>query len=609
VDSQKHQFQIHLPGLLEVLAESLYSNDSVAVRELLQNAHDSCVRRLVESQDTKFRPRVDVSVDAQNQTLTIRDNGSGLTADEIQDYLSTIGRSYTRQLGEDLAILSPEEAEKLIGQFGLGFLSAFLIASQITLTTRSFREGSDTLRWQSSGDAHYEVTTVERGAVGTSIELKLKTTALPLTSRDVLINTVRRYADFLSVPIYVEASRQPVNLMMPPWEAADTEASIRDYIAEKFEVQNPLTILELKDHFVNIGHDSIKVPLSGFLFVPPGTIASIQEFGDLTIYIRRMFICDGPSELLPSWARFIRGVIDCPHLQPTASREQVQMNESFDLVKQALREQLAAGLKRIAQEQPAMWRLIVRAHRDVIIGWAVRDDEFFNDIADIVTFRTSRGALTLPEYLKLTNGILYYSTREIGSLQDQILSEGSSRPVIDASIFAEPAFLMKYAEQKTGVQARKIDDNPDELFEPALEAEFVALQSALQNKGIQARVVRFAPENLPAVIVYPQRAAFIEEARDSLETGELPEPFAGLIESYISKTGADESLSGILYLNANNAIIQRLARTDDAVLRETGFTLIYQIARLLSGRLLNVRKAKDLFQSLTEGFVNLLDKP
>src|SRR5579859_1824692 len=160
-DNQK-QFQIFLPGLLKVLAENLYSTKKVAVRELLQNAHDSCVRRSVEGHEQRYKPRIDVKTDTERGTLTISDNGSGLSADDITNYLSTIGRSYTRELGEKLSILSPDEANQLIGQFGLGFLSAFLIGAEVTLTTRAMGENVQALRWRSTGDIHYEVTPAAR---------------------------------------------------------------------------------------------------------------------------------------------------------------------------------------------------------------------------------------------------------------------------------------------------------------------------------------------------------------------------------------------------------------------------------------------------------------
>lgn len=253
-DSARPQFQIHLPGLLKVLAENLYSTKKVAIRELLQNAHDSCVRRSVEGAERGYRPRIDVAIDTTRRVLTIRDNGSGLSAADITNYLATIGRSYTRELGEKLSILSPEEASKLIGQFGLGFLSAFLVGSEVTLITRSMQPDSPALRWHSTGDVHYDVSPALRDEIGTTVELLVKSTLA---------------------------------------------------------------------------------------------------------------------------------------------------------VQQALEQQLVAGLRSIALDDPATWKKIVYGHSDVIIGWAVRDNEFFTQVADIVTFQTSRGLLSLPDYLALTNDSVY----------------------------------------------------------------------------------------------------------------------------------------------------------------------------------------------------------
>src|SRR5262249_1612787 len=148
----------------------------VGVRELIQNSHDSCVRRRVERGEEDYEPRIDVAVDRKKRTLTIADNGMGLTSDEITDYLATIGRGYTRELRARPAMASAAEAGELIGQFGLGFLSAFLLAADVTLLTRSALGGSG-YRWQSSGDEFYEMAPAWREETGTTVELRLKPAA------------------------------------------------------------------------------------------------------------------------------------------------------------------------------------------------------------------------------------------------------------------------------------------------------------------------------------------------------------------------------------------------------------------------------------------------
>lgn len=609
MNDTKRQFQIYLPGLLKVLAESLYSTKKVAVRELLQNAHDSCVRRSIESKDKSYKPRVDVWIDPVKRTLTIQDNGSGLTAEEAEEYLSTIGRSYTRQLGENLSVLSPEQAEKLIGQFGLGFLSAFLMASEVTFTTKSMKDGNPMLQWRSSGDIHYDLVPVEGDRIGSTVELQVKSAASFILNEQVLIETIQQYADFLPIPIYVRGHSFPVNALNPPWEAIDPQIAIREYVERAFNIAQPLAIISIEDQVVDLGHDQVTIPLKGFLFIPPSSVASIHEYGDLSIYIRHMFICERQRNLLPSWAKFVRGVIDCPYLQPTASREEIQQDDNFLSVQQALEQQLVKGLRKIANEEPKVWKQIVRGHADVLMGWAVQDNEFFTQVADMMTFRTSRGQMSLPDYLKETDHTLYYVTRELGSLQERVLGEGYGVPVIDASWFAVGPFLRKYALQHEGIELVQLDGESGHLLRQVAEEPFAKLLQYYRQRGVKCKIVMFKPDTMPAIVLYPKDAEFIVETRQALDAGELPGPFAGLVSDYLNRMnkGVDE-IEGTLYLNAESELIRYLAELADDTLRSAALTLIYQIARLFSGRMLDTDQVADAFRETAEVIQKLVIK-
>jgi molecular chaperone HtpG len=168
----------------------------------------------------------------------------------------------------------------------------------VTMTTRSYRAGSAAIRWTCSGDEQYEIGAGERTEVGTTIEMRLKPAAAFLLQPGLLIDTIRRYADFLPVPIYVDGDPVPVNFMMPPWEApgvehVDRDRAVRAYLAHAGLPDDPLAIIHLEDHVVDLGHDRLSIPLRGFLYVPPVSFASVREYGDLRVYIRRMFIRDG----------------------------------------------------------------------------------------------------------------------------------------------------------------------------------------------------------------------------------------------------------------------------------------------------------------------------
>ncbi|MEM9950523.1 MAG: ATP-binding protein [Chloroflexota bacterium] len=609
MSENKKQFQIHLPGLLRVLAESLYSSKKVGIRELIQNAHDSCVRRQVEAKETYYKPRIAIDFDLDNRAIIIKDNGSGLTEDEVTEYLSTIGRSYTRKLGEDLAIFNPEEASRLVGQFGLGFLSAFLIAEEVILTTKSYKEGSEGIVWRSAGDVHYDVSVAEDAEIGTRVELRVKPEASFLLNERVLIDTVKSYADFLEIPVTVGREPQPVNAMMPPWEAIDPEMAMREHINARFGVMNPLAIIPLEDQEIPIANnDYVTIPIEGFLFVPPGTMASVQEYGDTSIYIRRMFITDKHMRLLPSWAKFVRGVVDCPYLQPTASREDIQQDEMFFNVQKALDEQITKGMKHIARNDPMTWKRIVRGHRYLIMGWAVKDDVFFKEVMDIITFHTPDGQKTLPEYLEETGGTIYYVDERMGSQQDQLLGAGYGVPVIDAQVSLEPEFLRKYAHMNANVNVVHMDKDANQLLQSAPEDEFVALLDYFRQRKIVAKVVTFKPEDVPAIVSYPKDAEFIKETRDALDKGDLPGPFAGLVDDYIRGMDVDEdALAGIVHLNAASDLVQRLAKMPTGTERDAALELVYQMARLFAGRMLNTTDITHAFRMSVTSINNLLD--
>jgi molecular chaperone HtpG len=608
--SQRQRFNLHLPGLLKVLAEHLYSSKKVGIRELIQNAHDSCVRRKIEGGESDYHPRIDINLDTTRRTVTIRDNGNGLTAEEIETYLATIGRGYTRELRERLSFDSPAEAAELIGQFGLGFLSAFLLSGEVTLVTRSLK-GGPALRWHSAGDEHYDISESERDSVGTTVLLKVKPAASFILNEQTLLDTIRTYADFLPTPIHFGGDPDPVNLMVQPWEADDPDRAIREYIARAFRGTKPLSVLHLQDWKVSLGHDSMTVPLKGFLFVPPGSVASVREFGDLSVYIRRMFICERERDLLPPWARFVRGVIECPLLQPTASREGIHQDENFESVRQALEEQLGTGLRQLARDDPNTWKKVVRGHSDVIIGWAVSDNEFFDRVEDIVTFRTSRGPLSLTEYLEHSGGTLYYVTRELGSLQEQLLAEGRDVPAIDASWFSVTPFLEKYAQRHPEVALVQLDGEADQLLRPAPEAAFAGLLEFYRGQGIRAKVAAFKPSEAPALMLYPQGAELAREAEASLEAGDLPGPLAGLVHEYVqNKFSGNDELRGTLYLNTTSPLIRKLASVPTAPApgssQEALLTLLYQMARLFAGRMLSAADAIAAFRDVSRSLEGLV---
>ena len=604
----RQPFKLHLPGLLKVLAEHLYSNKQVAVRELIQNAHDGCRRRQAEADEADYSPRIDIQIDAPRRVLSISDNGYGLTRTEIEDYLATIGRSYTRELRQNLSALSPDEAARLIGQFGFGFLSAFLLADEVRVVTKSY-QGEDAFEWNSDGGETYEIKDARRAQTGTTVELRVKSAASFVLREQALLEIVRQFADFLPIPIHLSGEREQANLGTPPWNARNVEKATREYIERAFDTAEPLAIIPLHDHVEEVGNDTLTIPIRGFLFVPPGSVASVREYGDVLVFIRRMFICREDKDLLPAWARFVRGALDCPLLQPTASREDLHQDETFEKVRGAIEAQLAQGLKDIAETRPEAWEKIVRGHTDLITGWAARDDNFFEAVCDIVTFRTSRGALTLPDYLEQSDGNFYYTTRELGSLQERVLAEAHGVPVIDASWFGVQPFLARYAMTRANCGLVQLDGESKNLLRPVDETKWADVLDYYHRKGVSAQMSEFRPPEIPALMFYPEDAEFAIEGRKAIDDGEIADPLAALLGDYLETHASDETkVAGTLVLNASNPLMLNLKVEDESAARDAALELVYQMARLFNGRTLSAQDASRAFQGVTEAVELMREK-
>jgi molecular chaperone HtpG len=606
--SEERAFRLHLPGLLRVLAEHLYSQKSVAVRELLQNAHDSCVRRSVEEVTSGYRPRIDVIIDRRRSVLVIADNGSGLTYDEVVEYLATIGRSYTRDLKERLALFSSSAATKLVGQFGLGFLSAFLVAEDVTVLTRSTNSGGQAVRFNCGGDEHYTVEPGERREIGTTVELRLKPSASFLLQTQIVAETIRKYADFLPTPIYLDGDPFPVNVALPPWGASEPAQAVREDLERRFGVAAPLCIVPLHDGRIDLGHDAVTVPLRGYLFIPPGSVVSVREWGDLTVFVRGMFITDADRELLPSWARFARGVIDSSALQPTASREGIHQDDAFALVRHALSDQLGEALRDIARNQPTLWRKIATSHADLMYGWAAASEELFDLVASILPVRTSRGLLTLPELAEQSGDVLYYVTQHLGSLQEQLLAEGHDVPAIDASWFGVLPFVQRYAARHPNLRLSQLDGDISHFLRRVPSDVCGHLVAYYGAKGIQARVATYRPREVPALLIYPKDAELIADGREALEKQILPPGIDALVGDYLGRIQkGDEDVAGTLYLNASSSIVQQLSAAPIDTAR-LGYVLdiLYHLARLFASRMLAPSDATESFRVIAKSLETLL---
>ncbi len=612
-DPRTHSMGLHLPGLLTILGEHLYSDPAVALREALQNAHDSCERRRAEEAAPGYSPRIVVRFSRRGRFLELEDDGSGLTADEIREFLATIGRSYTGELRARLELGAGAElaaAEQLIGQFGLGFLSAFLLAKRVVLTTRHWRPDAPTWQFRSTGGQGYELEQVApRDRVGTTLRMELKAAAQLLLDADTLARAITLFADFLAVPIHLaedaeEPSAEPLNRGEAPWHRGGDAADHGRFVRDRFEVE-PLAVLPLRDVVITLADDRFTLPLAGALFVPPGSVTSLREWGEVAVYVRRMFICERERDLLPPWARFVRGIVESPRLRPTVSRESLRQDDLYRQAQAGLEAQLLEWFERLARDDAACWREIVLAHNDLLKGWALQAPRLFRCVADRVHFETSRGRLTLAEIRARSGDALHYFSDDSGLNQERLLFEARGLLLIDASRFAEEAFLKRYAAERADVRLEQLRPGALSLFRAA-EGALPRVRAWCMEQGHRVRVAAFEPPSLPALWIYPpthDRAWRVEEA---LGQDRINGPVAELMREFLERSRPGDAAPA-LHLNAESDLLRQLdLRGPGDPSFAPALEVVLQAARFFAGKRMSADESRAAFESAMASLAALL---
>ncbi|TLI82479.1 molecular chaperone HtpG [Escherichia sp. E2748] len=543
--------EVNLNGLIEVLSKHLYSTPVVAVRELVQNGHDAIVRRRIEQPDAPKDNQIRVVADVAKSTITITDTGAGLTESEIHGFLATVGVGYTRMLRQQ------DDNTGLIGMFGLGFLSAFVLAKEVTVLTTSWQTPDQSWKYHSTDGQKYTVTPHQSSETGTQVILTLKEEYSHLASNNLLNRVLSRYCILLHEPVYVGDASEPVNKLQPPWrEVAPEGVTMHRALVQR---KNLAFAAQFESSFEPICTIPV-VPAGmsdavGILWIQDGATYGTSDNRNLSLFLRGMLLDDEARELLPPWAGFIGGVIESSKLTPTASREDLQRDETWVAVQEALKEALISGLSDLAQNQPEIWRRVLARHNEALLGAALCDDRLFDLLKDRLQVPTSKGAL-LAKDLRVNNSIHILLSRDGGF--EEMLFHILQRPVARGDRYAVVPFLRHWALLyhcriiEVGTQTGN-----EQLFSLAeLPEEQVAYLEEHLCDGEQLIISRFEPAVLPLVVT-PDREAELkqileqDDADKRISTAALM--LARQFTSQIQKTKTSS-----LYINLNNPCVMQL---------------------------------------------------
>jgi molecular chaperone HtpG len=620
--ADERTFQIQLEGLIQLLAQNLYAEPDVFLREMIQNAHDSIKRRaeLARQQGGPEPPpaRIQVVVDPASEEIHVNDNGSGLTGEEIDGYLSTIGRSGTDELRQQIMQADRGRAVELIGQFGIGLLSAFIVADRVTVVTKA--AGHEALRWESSGGRNYTVEPTQRDQVGTTVTLHISRVHSRYLERTRLESIIRTYADFIGMPVYVNDDADPTNAVVAPWHRSyrserERDVAYYEFWERKFQNETSLHVfavdegVEWLDSSQPGGRGSGRI--RGVLAITDRHVPDVNARGTVDLYISRMFIGAANRDVLPPWAKFLQGVVECNELTPNAARDNVVRNTALVAVQEALGTLIVRELTDLSQRRHNRFVEIMRWHAYHILAMSVQDEyeEFFRAVADLMPLESDQGPLTIPEYLETApasgddgSRLVYYITERGSANQFFLLASARGIRIINcAEPFAE-RFLERYARTwPRRVRLSRFDlAGSTTIFEPLSDDEadrFADLEAAygqiFPNRRDAAKVSRFLPTELPAVLTETRDSKNRREMAQVASDLAIPQFLRELVQGFLAEEG--EPLT--LHLNADNVTIQKLAARPnlrDEVSRHALVSL-YNNALMLLARALPVQSVQAMF--------------
>jgi TNF receptor-associated protein 1 len=393
--AEKHVFQAEIQQLLDIVIHSLYTDREVFVRELISNAADACERfRFLQAsgRDGLFEPErepgIVVTSDEAAGTITLRDAGDGMAHGELVDNLGTIAHSGTKAFMRQVVEAQKGEA-KLIGQFGVGFYSAFMVARRVVVRTRSWRREEGGWQWSSEGGSGYELQALGELPRGTEIILELKEDAKEFADGTKLERIIQRYSNFVQFPIELNGKR--INTVQAIWARSKSEVKEEEY----------------REFYHYIGHDpddplcrlhfSADAPISlqALLFVPSKNLESLGMFraeSEVHLYCRKVLIESRAKGLLPEWLRFLRGVVDSEDLPLNISRERMQDTSLIRKLNRVLTGRFLKRLEEVAAAEPETYaRFYAEYHRFLKEG-VLHDLEHQEGLAKLLRFGS-----TLPE--------------------------------------------------------------------------------------------------------------------------------------------------------------------------------------------------------------------
>ncbi len=619
------EFQTEVRQLLQLMIHSLYSNKEIFLRELISNASDACDKLRFEalSSDALYegdsRLRVRVSFDKDARTVTVSDNGIGMSRQEVIDNIGTIAKSGTRQFFESLTGDQGKDME-LIGQFGVGFYSSFIVADRVTLTTRRAGASADeAVQWISDGEGSYTLGNVEKDSRGTEVVLHLRDGEDEFLEPYRLRSIVTRYSDHISLPIEMASAEEgkenefeTVNSASALWKRPKKDISDDEYAEFYKHVAHDFGEPMAWTHNQVEGTQSY----TSLLYIPkhaPFDLWDRDRRHGIKLYVRRVFIMDDAENLMPQYLRFIRGLVDSEDLPLNVSREILQKNKFIDSIRSASVKKILGLLEGMAKDEPEKYSEFWTQYGRVMKEGPAEDYVNRERIAKLLRFASTHGDgsqqnVSLEEYVgRMQDGqekIYYITADSFAAAKNSPHLEVFRKKGIEVLLLSDRVdeWLMSHFTEFDGKQLvsvakgeldlGKLQDKDDEEAAKKVEGQYKDLVKRIQDAlGEDVKEVRVSHRltDSPSCLV--------------LETHEMPIHLRQVMKQAGHQLPDSKP---ILEINPDHVLVGRLQKeTDDGRFGEWS-RLLFEQAMLAEGAQLEdpaafVKRMNSLLVDVTAG--------
>ena len=556
-------FKVNLGGMIDILANHLYSTPEVFIRELLQNGIDAISARKKQQSDLRDA-HLRIKVDPGRQ-LVFTDSGAGLTRDEIHQFLAVIGQSSKRDLETGRVY------EDYIGRFGIGLLSCFMVSDEILVHTRSVRDPEHAWEFRGMPDGTYtitELTGVKKPEIGTDIILNAKPGAETYYDAERLTELIHYYGLPITIPILIADAEGERQINVDFGSAGSVEQLGKRIFDTDFLGYIPL--------------ESAKGLFSGVAYILPHAV-SVHAKGSHRIYLKNLLLTEDGEALLPKWTGFLRCFINTTQLRPTASRESFYEDDLLLEAREDLSQCSSAYLMELSHRNPALLERIIPVPFMAIKSMAAEDEDFFRTFIPFLHFETNMGELTGRDLLKRRD-IIHFSTDINQFHRTAALMLAQGQLLVNACYVYDASLLRMMQEYDSSVELCPLamvsfDEFLTEPEDTGSASDLMRIaRMMLDEYDCDAQLKNFSPSTLPVFYMLDEDAETLREIRHSQEhSGEM---FASMLSSFAEELKGHRAT---LYLNWSNPLIRRLASLEDMEKARVALQILY-VQSLLTGR-------------------------